>query len=114
MKKKMLTVLITALMLTSCTNTTKANSKTETETVEVKQYPSVTVVIDVNYEDNVVAIQDAVGYIYVFTGTEDWEVGDACAVIFSNNGTEKIYDDEIVSVRYSSFELKGKEWLLCH
>ena len=99
----MFTALLTVFLLTSC-------SKVETETkVEVKQYPSVAIVVDVNYESNVVALQDSNGEILAFTGTEDWMVGDVAALIMSDNGTEKVYDDEIIDARYSSFDLHGKE-----
>ena len=111
MKRKLFLVLtmLTATMLTSCTK------KAETETkVEVRQYPSVAIVVDVNYENNVVALQDSNGEILAFTGTEDWMVGDVAALIMSDNGTEKVYDDEIIDARYSSFDLHGKEWMLCH
>lgn len=72
---------------------------------ESKLYPQTMKVIEI--EDNIVTIQDYNGFIYEFEGAEDWEVGDICSCIMNDNGTPKIYDDEIVSIRYAgTFE----EW----
>lgn len=35
--------------------------------------------------------------------SEDWDCGDIISVIMDNNGTEIIYDDEVVSTKYSGW-----------
>lgn len=37
------------------------------------------------------------------TDPEDWQVGDLAAVIFEDNGTESIYDDDIRQIRYVGY-----------
>ena len=40
------------------------------------------------------------GDIWRYRGIEDWEINDMCSVVFCDNGTEEIDDDEIVYMRY--------------
>lgn len=63
-------------------------------------YPKSGIVTEVNIPANTVTVTDANGNGWAFYGTEDYEVGDAVAMIMDSKGTETIYDDEIVTVRY--------------
>ena len=70
-------------------------------------YPQTTIVVKV-YND-VVTLQDFNGNLWEFTGAEDWQVGDICSCIMNNNGTENIFDDEIIKVEYDGyFPIWGK------
>ena len=80
-----LSIIILSLLLTS--------PKTET------YYPMAGVVVDVNYDTDIVTI-DSHSNLWEFKGTEDWCPGDIAACIMSDNGTRTIYDDIIVDVRY--------------
>ena len=66
-------------------------------------YPKTCVVTDVNYVTDTVQIEDFNGEIWEFHGCEDWVEDDICSVIMYDNGTEIIYDDVILSVRYSGW-----------
>ena len=44
-------------------------------------------------------IEDFNGNIWIFEGIEDWFIGDICAMMMDNNGTDIIYDDIIISVQ---------------
>lgn len=66
-------------------------------------YPTTAVVSEVNYEENLVSVEDFNGNIWQFTETDDWAVGDICSMIMDSKKTEEIEDDEILSVRYSGF-----------
>lgn len=68
-------------------------------------YPKSAKVTMVNPTTDTVTVTDCNGFMWDFKGTEDWEVGDNVAIIMSGNGTETIYDDEIITVRY---EAKGE------
>lgn len=61
-------------------------------------------VIDVDYENDLVSIEDPNGFCWGFEGCEDWMVGDYCACVMNKKGTNTIFDDEIVSVIYQGFE----------
>ena len=66
-------------------------------------YAMTAVVADLDYEKNTVTVENATGFTWCFSGTEDWELGDVAALVMDDNGTEIIFDDEIVSVRYSGY-----------
>ena len=54
------------------------------------------------------------GNQFAFTDKdEDWMVGDLVAVVFDDNGTEKVYDDIILSTRYCGWISKKemKRWI---
>jgi len=52
-----------------------------------------------------ITIEDATGNLWVYdTDADDYTVGDGVAMIMYNNDTpESIYDDVIISARYSGF-----------
>ena len=61
------------------------------------QYPAagtVTVTGDTVY------VTDSTGNVWSFEGAEDWQTGDRAAMLMDDNGTETIYDDEILQIRY--------------
>ena len=60
-------------------------------------------VVELDEENDIVTFIDCNGFLWSFYGVEDWNVGDWCAVIFNTMGTDTIFDDEIVSVRYESW-----------
>ena len=61
------------------------------------QYPAagtVTVAGDTVY------VTDSTGNVWSFEGAEDWQTGDQAAMLMDDNGTETIYDDEVLQIRY--------------
>ena len=64
-------------------------------------YSITTVVVEVNEQDNLVACEDCNGNIWTFYGVEDWQEGDFATLTMNTCGTVNIYDDEIVTARYS-------------
>ena len=66
-------------------------------------YPMTGIVVEVNYDEDIVAVEDFNGNIWEFYGCEDWAEGDIASMLMYDNGTEIIYDDEIVSVRYCGY-----------
>lgn len=63
-------------------------------------YPAAGIVTEVNREADTVTFTDANGNAWSFSGTEDWMEGDTCAAIMDKRGTDTIYDDAVVAVRY--------------
>ena len=61
-------------------------------------------VINVDYENNLVSIEDPNGFCWDFEGCEDWMVGDYCACVMDTKGTNTIFDDEIITVTYQGFQ----------
>jgi hypothetical protein len=61
-------------------------------------YPLVATVIEIN--DDTVMIEDNNGEVWEFESAEDWQINDICSCIMNDNGTQKIYDDEIVKIKF--------------
>lgn len=86
---------------------TQNNENTQRENNNL--YPLTTRVIQIDEDSDCVSIEDCNGNLYSFIGIEEWETDMTCTVIMDSKGTKTIYDDEIVSVRYSSFSIgKGE------
>lgn len=64
------------------------------------QYAKSGIVTRVNRKTDTVTFADRSGNEWQFTGAEDWMVGDHIAVVMDDCGTEMIFDDRVVSVRY--------------
>ena len=63
-------------------------------------YPLCGIVIEVNYEEDYITIEDFYGNIWIFEGIEDWAENDVVAMIMDDHGTERIEDDIIIDLRY--------------
>lgn len=66
-------------------------------------YPASGYVVEIEPECDTVIVETANGHLWGFYGIEDWEIGDGCSMLMSDNGTENITDDVILSVRYNGF-----------
>lgn len=64
-------------------------------------YPAVAIVASVDEAADTVAAELANGLVYEFYGAEDWQTGDLAALLLDDNGTASVFDDKIVSARYS-------------
>ena len=70
-------------------------------------YPETMVITEVNQAENIVTAETATGFVYSFSGTEDYTTGDIISCIMSDNGTaDNITDDYILSVQYSGFYME--------
>ena len=59
---------------------------------------------DFNFKSDIILMEDSVGNIWEAKGIEDWELDDVVSALMYDNRTTSIYDDEIVSMRYSAWE----------
>lgn len=75
--------------------------------IENQLYAKVAIVTNVDYASDIVILEDATGNLWTLNECDDWQKGDCVALILNTNNTEKIYDDYIVSARYSSFNTTG-------
>ena len=69
-------------------------------------YALTTRVEDISEAADLVLVKDSNGNLWTFKGVEDWQIGDCASLLMRNNGTENIKDDEIISARYSSWDLE--------
>jgi hypothetical protein len=89
MKHIIIIVLLALILFTAC-------APKSTSTI----YPKSGYVIEVDRENDTVTFVDSMGEAWTFSGAEDWAKGDGIVVIMDTMGTENIYDDEIIEVRY--------------
>lgn len=100
MKKKLLTVAISALIGVSSMGTTS-------HAASLTLYPEMGMVVEIEETDdteNLITVEVGNGNLFSFyDAEEDWLLGDFCAMIMDSKGTEIVYDDEIVSTKYCGF-----------
>lgn len=51
-------------------------------------------------EDDVVALIDSMGFTWEWNDSDDIYVGEYYSAVFDDCGTESIFDDEIINLRY--------------
>ena len=71
-------------------------------------YSAVMKVVELDFDEDVVYVENWAGHVYSFYGVEDWYVGDYCSMVMDNNYTSDITDDTILSVRYERIDLLMK------
>lgn len=105
--------LFTSLLFTACSFLVSAfivcGAFASTEAPE-NLYPQTFVVVSVDYSENLVTVKDFNGFLWQFYGTEDWIENDICSAIVYDNGTESIFDDEIVSIHYTGWIENENSW----
>lgn len=63
------------------------------------EYAQVLEVVEI--ENDLVYFVDWNGNEWIWEGAEDWEIGDYATATMNTNGTEIIYDDIIVNLKYT-------------
>ena len=91
-------VVVLAVMMIACVTC-------EAQTTH-QLYALTTVVVNVDYNNDVVTVEDFNGFLWEFEGCEDWYEGDCCAMVMDDMGTDLIFDDEILSTRYNAWILE--------
>jgi hypothetical protein len=81
----------------------KANQNTGVNLTNGFYYPLTTKVVKVDYQNDMVICEDFNGNQWSFEGCEDWAEGDIASLLMNSHGTQKIYDDEIVTAKYSGY-----------
>lgn len=89
--KKVIAILFTAIVLFG--------------TASAEIYPETARVVDLNYADDIVTVENFNGFQYTFEGCEDFCLGDGVSLIMDDNDTPKIYDDIIIVAYYCGWKL---------
>ncbi len=74
-------------------------------TAHADLYPETAKVVEVDYDADLVTVETFTGFLFAFYGCEDWAEGDCASLIMEDNGTDLVYDDEIVMAQYGAWEL---------
>lgn len=72
---------------------------------EHEYYARGAVVIELDRENDIVVVEDCVGFTWEFTECDDWCLGDGCVMVMDTMGTDEIFDDEIINVHYERIDL---------
>lgn len=68
-------------------------------------YPLTARVSEIDPSADTVVFEDSMGFRWAMSGIEDWQPGDGASLLMHDNGTETIYDDIIITARYSTWNL---------
>lgn len=66
-------------------------------------YPQTFIVSAIDAAQDALVLIDSTGNEWIWFGIEDYDVGDVVAAIMDDNGTEIIYDDAIITMRYTGY-----------
>ena len=90
MKKLMVLLIFTVIIaIFHITATAERELSWNYKVNDQELYAETFVVTNVDYEKNIVKIEDS-GNVFYFYGTEDWLEGDLVSCIMDTNGTEKM------------------------
>lgn len=95
--KKIITAILALALILTC-STCFAESAVDEFASHIR--PLCGVVVEVNYKEDYIAIEDFTGNVWEWEGVEDWQEGDIAALIMDDNGTENIFDDIILDIQY--------------
>lgn len=110
----MLKELISAALAVTVTATAAATlTPAEQENAADHVWSLATVVVEVDESANTVTTQDSSGFLWSFTGTEDWVIGDGCALTFYDNGTPEIFDDVILNTHFYRLDILSATAPIC-
>lgn len=70
-----------------------------------EQYPKVFMIEEIDYESDSMLLIDCNGFEWEVLEPQDYAEGDYVATIMDDQGTEEIFDDEIISLRYAGFSM---------
>lgn len=66
-------------------------------------YPETAIVMETDFEADLVTVQTLNGNIFEFYGVEDYTTGDVVSMIMDSGSTPEVKDDIILSVKYSGY-----------
>lgn len=69
-------------------------------------YPMTAKIIEIDRAEDIVTVEDSTGNVWEFYGVEDFEKDDCVSMIMDSKNTESIFDDEIINVKYSAWDLE--------
>lgn len=79
------------------------------DSIEVFELDSIradlVMVIDLNFEEDLVSVINSNGQIFTFSDVDDWFVGDYAIVLYNTMGTLLVYDDQIIRIFYERPDL---------
>lgn len=98
MKNSIFNFIMMAIIIFACTlccvNEIRKSSKNNIDSY----YPMDTVVREIDYDNNIVIVENNDGELFSFFGTDSFKVNDSCALLMYDNNTSNITDDVIIQI----------------
>lgn len=98
MKNSIFNFIMMAIIIFACTlccvNEIRKSSKNNIDSY----YPMNTVVREIDYDNNIVIVENNDGELFSFFGTDSFKVNDSCALLMYDNTTSDITDDVIIQI----------------
>lgn len=67
-------------------------------------YPQTFIIDEIDEQNDLVYLATFSGFVYIWEGVDDWQVGDiGAAIMYNNNTPDDITDDYIMVLEYSGF-----------
>ena len=77
---------------------------TETATETASIYAKTAKVVYLDYNTDLVTVQDNKGFLWCFYGIGSYQINDYVKLTMSNNNTDIIFDDIIISIQYTEID----------
>lgn len=71
--------------------------------VHFSYYSTVGRVAGYDRPSDTIYVETIDGNVWEYEEIQDWMIDDLCSIVFCDNGTDEIEDDEIVYMRYIGF-----------
>ena len=68
-------------------------------TQTIMEYSQILEVVEI--ENDLIYLVDCDGNEWIWEGAENWDIGDYTTATMNTNGTEVIYDDIIINLKYT-------------
>lgn len=71
--------------------------------INFSYYSTIGRVVGFDRDSDTIYIETTDGNIWEYEEIQDWMIDDLCSMVFCDNGTSEVYDDEVVYMRYIGY-----------
>ena len=68
-------------------------------------YPMTGFIVEIDYDQDLIVIEDANGFLWEWQGIEDYSINDIVSMLMFSNFSKTIFDDSIILIRFSGFQM---------
>ena len=112
MKKSIIIMIVTIMIMTAVYGIASEVAQNVDPDLANHVYGKLAVIVDFDFNENLVFVSDWNGHIWSFYGIEDYQIGWYVDLVFHDNGTPlSIYDDIILRATYERVDLVQKQAL---
>lgn len=110
-KKALITLTALATLAGGFITAQAANITPGTFTAAEKNiYPKTFIVAEIDRDEDIIFLLDGNGFVFEYSGVEDWHAGDLAAATMDDNGTPEIFDDKIDRLTFQGWNIYTDFW----